>query len=564
MCRRWSPRPSPARASSPIPPAACTPTSTCMHGGATEATPATPPPGAYANSCVAREAMFQYFSRTRGTPGRIIRLNYAIDMRYGVLHDVASRVLAGQPINLATGHVNVIWQGDANAMVLRALGHCTVPSSPLNVSGPETVSVRWLARVLRRSAWASGRCFTGIEAAEGWLVNTAEAMRLFGYPSVPLAQARRLDRGLGRARPAEPGQGHPFRYPRWQVLSSRSTVKPSLSPSELDDAGALVREAGWNQIAADWRIFIAHGRVYAVQTAHGRIVATAATLPYGGRFAWISMVLVAGELSPPRAGDAADAPRDRRSHRRRPRAGARRHAGRPRGLSRARLRGFLGLAAAGRGASRASAAVVPRPPASPSAPITDADWPALVAYDAAAFGADRGAVLARLARTLAGGRAHRRARRPHRRLLARPRRTAGRADRPADRRGRRDCAARCSRARSMRSTGRCSSISPTPRREVRSFLDARGFTAARPFTRMLLRRVDALRRCRAHLRRGRAGVRVMTHCASRVRARRSAHARLDGYGRASKGDGPAIAAQGAAQPAAFLAARASAHLRMTG
>src|SRR5437588_10445330 len=108
------------------------------NGGATEATPTVPPPGAYANSCVAREAMFQFFSRTRGTPGRIIRLNYAIDMRYGVLHDVASRIMAGKPINLTTGHVNVIWQGDANAMVLRALAHCTVPSSPLNVSGSKT------------------------------------------------------------------------------------------------------------------------------------------------------------------------------------------------------------------------------------------------------------------------------------------------------------------------------------------------------------------------------------------------------------------------------------------
>jgi len=157
------------------------------HGGATETTPAVPPPGAYANSCVAREAMFQFFSRTRGTPGRIIRLNYAIDMRYGVLHDVASRVLAGKPINLMTGHVNVIWQGDANTMVLRAFGRCTVPSSPLNVSGTETVSVRWLAE---RFGERLGKrpVLTGSEAAEAWLVNTAEATRLFGHPSVSLAK----------------------------------------------------------------------------------------------------------------------------------------------------------------------------------------------------------------------------------------------------------------------------------------------------------------------------------------------------------------------------------------
>jgi nucleoside-diphosphate-sugar epimerase len=157
------------------------------HGGATEATPATPPPGAYANSCVAREAMFRYFSRTRGTPGRLIRLNYAIDMRYGVLHDVASRVLAGAPINLATGHVNVIWQGDANAMVLRAFEQCTVPTSPLNVSGPETVSIRWLAETFGQRL-GKPPVFSGVEAAEAWLVNTAQARRLFGCPSVPLGK----------------------------------------------------------------------------------------------------------------------------------------------------------------------------------------------------------------------------------------------------------------------------------------------------------------------------------------------------------------------------------------
>ncbi|MEX0591620.1 MAG: NAD(P)-dependent oxidoreductase [Xanthobacteraceae bacterium] len=157
------------------------------HGGATEATPTTPPPGAYANSCVAREQMFRYFSRTRATPGRIIRLNYAIDMRYGVLHDVAQRVFKGETINLAMGHVNVVWQGDANAMVLRAFGHCTVPSSPLNVSGPETISVRWLAEAFGQR-FGKAPSLAGAESPDGWLINTTQAMRLFGYPSVPLAQ----------------------------------------------------------------------------------------------------------------------------------------------------------------------------------------------------------------------------------------------------------------------------------------------------------------------------------------------------------------------------------------
>lgn len=153
-------------------------------GGATEAAPAIPPPGIYAYSCVAREAMFQHFSRKHGTPGRIIRLNYAIDMRYGVLFDIATRVATGTPLNLTMGHVNVIWQGDANEFVLRALNHCTVPASPLNVSGPQQ-SVRALAEEFGKR-FGKKPVLEGAEAPDAWLVNTSEQTRLMGQPRVSL------------------------------------------------------------------------------------------------------------------------------------------------------------------------------------------------------------------------------------------------------------------------------------------------------------------------------------------------------------------------------------------
>lgn len=157
-----------------------------LHGGATEAVEVNPR-GTYANSCVGRERMFEYFSRVHETPGRLIRLNYAIDMRYGVLHDIAQKVLTSREIDLTVGHANVIWQGDANSMVLRALGHCTCPTRPLNVSGAETLSLRALAEAFGARFGKSPR-FTGEEALIGWLVNAGEAHRLFGYPSVPLGR----------------------------------------------------------------------------------------------------------------------------------------------------------------------------------------------------------------------------------------------------------------------------------------------------------------------------------------------------------------------------------------
>ncbi len=155
-------------------------------GGATEECPPAPV-GEYAQSVLARERMFEYFSQVYGTPVVLLRLNYAIDLRYGVLLDVAQRVAAHMPIDLAMGHVNVIWQGDANAIALRSLTLCESPPYVLNVTGPETISIRWLATEFGARLGVAP-VFEGCEADTALLSNAARCFKHFGYPTVPLAQ----------------------------------------------------------------------------------------------------------------------------------------------------------------------------------------------------------------------------------------------------------------------------------------------------------------------------------------------------------------------------------------
>jgi len=158
-----------------------------VHGGGSVETDPLNPLGDYAMSCVGRERIFEHFSRTLNLPVSIIRLNYAVEMRYGVIQDIASKVAAGQPVDVSMGNANVIWQGDANAMSIAAFTHASTPPFVLNVSGPELLSVRALAhefgRLLNKPV-----TITGTETGTALLNNGQLGHRLYGYPRIPLQQ----------------------------------------------------------------------------------------------------------------------------------------------------------------------------------------------------------------------------------------------------------------------------------------------------------------------------------------------------------------------------------------
>ncbi len=151
-------------------------------GGATEATPVAPV-GEYAQSALGRERMFEYGSDRWKTPVALLRLNYAVELRYGVLVDIGLAVKGGRPVDLRMGVVNVIWQGDANSVCLRAFAHCQTPPLVLNLTGPETLPVRYIAerfgeRFGQKPQWS------GTESPNALISNASKMHQLFGYPTV--------------------------------------------------------------------------------------------------------------------------------------------------------------------------------------------------------------------------------------------------------------------------------------------------------------------------------------------------------------------------------------------
>ncbi len=151
------------------------------------------PLGEYAQSALARERIFEHFSKTSGTPVVLFRLNYAIDLRYGVLHDIAMKVWNDQPVDIAVRNFNCIWQGDVIERALLSIDLCASPPFVLNISGPETVATadvaRYFAEAFGKHAILEG---ADLPASPGYLCNAGLSFSHFGYPSVALSTMLRL------------------------------------------------------------------------------------------------------------------------------------------------------------------------------------------------------------------------------------------------------------------------------------------------------------------------------------------------------------------------------------
>ncbi|MCA5005463.1 NAD-dependent epimerase/dehydratase family protein [Sphingobacterium bovistauri] len=148
----------------------------------------TPEPiGEYAQSTLGRERIFTYFSKRNGTPMLIYRLNYAVDFRYGVVREIAKQVNNGTAIDLSSNNVNVIWQSDANEIAIRSLLHCEAPAKVLNVTGPEILSIKWIAEKLGKALNREPQFINDPEPT-ALLNNATECFRTFGYPKVSILE----------------------------------------------------------------------------------------------------------------------------------------------------------------------------------------------------------------------------------------------------------------------------------------------------------------------------------------------------------------------------------------
>ncbi len=145
------------------------------------------PVGDYSQSCLGRERIFTYFSKVNKTPVLLFRLNYAVDLRYGVLYDIGSRIWAGEPVTASVQHFNVVWQGDANNYALLSLDLCSNPLEILNVTGPEIIPLSHIAEEFSR-IFKKALKYTGTPGNIGYLNNAAKAFKRFGYPKVSLNQ----------------------------------------------------------------------------------------------------------------------------------------------------------------------------------------------------------------------------------------------------------------------------------------------------------------------------------------------------------------------------------------